>query len=47
MDSNLVKEIDAQYPKAEAVWESNYDENFKIRTFNRIIITLAKDKVIK
>ena len=47
MDSKLVKEIDAKYPKAKAVWEESYDADSKLMTYNKLNIALAKDKVVE
>lgn len=43
MDSSLVKEIDAKYPKAEAEWKSVFEDNLDYQ----LIITLTKDKFAK
>lgn len=47
MDSSLVKEIDAKYPKAKAVWEECFNPYSDLSTYCELNIVLAKDKVIE
>lgn len=43
MDSSLVKEIDAKYPKAEAEWKDVFGDKLDYQ----LVITLTKDKSAK
>ena len=43
MDSSLVKEIDAKYPKAQAEWKDVFDDKLDYQ----LVITLTNDKFAK